>query len=56
MFHFIEKPRPPANTGRDTLGHEVDSSAMVRVSGKSRPTATFSCFRNSIASRFSLPP
>ena len=38
MFHFMEKPRPPANTGRDTCGHDVDSSAMVRVSGKSRPT------------------
>jgi len=56
MFHFIQKPRPPACAGRDTDGHAVDSSAMVRVSGKSRPTAMFRCFRNSMASRFSLPP
>ena len=32
MFHFIEKPRPPAKTGRETCGHDVDSSAIVRVS------------------------
>jgi 1,4-alpha-glucan branching enzyme len=40
----------------DTLGHDVDSSAMLRASGCSRPMAMFSCLRNSIASRFSLPP
>ena len=56
MFHFMPKPRPPANTGRETDGHAVDSSAMVCVSGYSRPTAMLSCLRNSIASRSSLPP
>src|SRR6185437_8508269 len=32
MFHFRPKPRPPRYVGRDTIGHAVDSSAMVCVS------------------------
>jgi len=31
--HFMPKPRPPRYVGRDTIGHDVDSSAIVCVSG-----------------------
>src|SRR5271168_1682454 len=56
MFHFRLKPSPPRYVGRDTLGHDVDSSAMVKIPGK-RPFATsFRRFRKSMASRFSRPP
>ena len=42
--------------GRDTIGHAVDSSAYVCMSGKARYTSSFSSRRNRIASRFSRPP
>jgi hypothetical protein len=35
MSHFMPKPRPPTYTGRDTAGHDVDSSAIVWTSGNS---------------------
>ena len=31
MFHLYPKPSPPQSTGRDTIGHAVDSSAAVLV-------------------------
>jgi hypothetical protein len=33
MFHFMPKPSPPTYSGRDTIGHDVDSSAITCVSG-----------------------
>ena len=41
---------------KGTPGQLVDSSAIRATSGRSRPTVPVSSCRNSIASRFSLPP
>ena len=38
------------------MGHEVDSSAMVWVSGWSRYTCSFMVRISEMASRFSRPP
>ena len=56
MFHLRLKPRPPMYGGRDTCGHAVDSSAIVRTPGHSVCTTSFMRCRNEIASRFSRPP
>src|SRR3979411_2947867 len=56
MFHFILKPKPPKYVGRETLGHAVDSSAIVRMPGKRSKVISFSRLRKSTASRFSRPP
>ncbi len=33
MSHLRPKPRPPISIGRDTIGHAVDSSAIIWTSG-----------------------
>ncbi len=33
MFHFKPKPRPPISVGLDTMGHAVDSSAIMVTPG-----------------------
>ena len=42
--------------GRETIGQDVDSSAIVTASGKLRPISSFSLRRKTIASMFSRPP
>jgi len=42
--------------GRDTIAHEVDSSAYVCTSGKCVYTSLLNRRRKSMASTFSLPP
>ena len=56
MSHLNVKPSPPWAVAPVTIGHAVDSSATVMVSGNSSPTASLSCLRNAVASRFSRPP
>src|SRR5277367_6013357 len=56
MFHFMLKPNPPRYVGRDTLGHDVDSSAMVKIPGYRSNVISFSRLMKSTASRFSRPP
>ena len=56
MFHLWLKPRPPWSTGRLTMGHDVDSSAITMTPGCSANTTVFSSRTNSMASRFSRPP
>ena len=34
MFHFMLKPSPPIQFGRDTIGQAVDSSARVKCAGE----------------------
>ena len=56
MFHLKPKPSPPRYVGRETPGQAVDSSAAEITPG-SRPWMTsLNSFRNSTASRSSLPP
>ena len=33
MFHLNPNPSPPTYVGRETIGHDVDSSAMVIAAG-----------------------
>ena len=33
MFHFRLKPSPPRYVGRETIGQDVDSSAIVSTPG-----------------------
>ena len=33
MFHLKPKPSPPTYVGRETIGQEVDSSAIVIAAG-----------------------
>jgi hypothetical protein len=42
MSHLNPKPRPPTYVGRLTIGHAVDSSAIVVVPGCSVKTASLS--------------
>ena len=56
MSHLYVKPSPPWAVAPVTIGHAVDSSAIVTASGNSSATASLSCCRKSIASRFSRPP
>src|SRR5712692_4437472 len=56
MFHLYPKPSPPQSTGRDTMGHAVDSSAMVVARGCCRNTSVLNFRMKSMASRFSRPP
>ncbi len=56
MSHLRPNPSPPRYRGRETIGHEVDSSAMVCTSGNSLYTRSFSSRRKDTASRFSRPP
>ena len=42
--------------GRDTNGHDVDSSAIISASGNSACTRSLSRRKKAIASRFSRPP
>ena len=42
--------------GRDTIGHEVDSSAIVTASAVERVEHLVEAARKAIASRFSRPP
>jgi hypothetical protein len=56
MFHLNPKPRPPRWVGRDTAGHEVDSSATIITPGWRRYRTAFVSWRKEMASRFSLPP
>ena len=44
---------PPGEVGLVTMGHAVDSSAIMRMSGFRENAASFRCRRKSTASRFS---
>ena len=56
MFHLKLKPRPPISAGFVTIGHAVDSSAIIMMFWCSRNSAELSFCRNATASRFSWPP
>ena len=49
MFHFKLKPRPPSSTFPVTIGHAVDSSAIISASGNSEKTELLSFFKKAIA-------
>ena len=46
MFHLKLKPRPPSLAGFVTIGHEVDSSAIIRVLGFLPNTAVLRSLKN----------
>src|SRR5688572_7201987 len=56
IIHFMPKPKPPMNVGRETIGKLVLSSAIVCTSGKALYTASLKSFKKLIVSKFSLPP
>src|SRR6185369_1238577 len=56
MSHFNPNPSPPRYVGRDTIGHAVDSSAMVWIAGNAWYASRFIRCRKLMASRFSRPP
>ena len=53
MFHFKLNPKPPRYVGRETIGQEVDSSAMVRTPGWRAYTTSFNRLMNAMAAKFS---
>ena len=56
IFHLKSNPRPPSATGWETIGHAVDSSAIIIQLGYRSFMTVFNCFNISMASRFSFPP
>ena len=56
MFHLKVKPSPPSFDDLHTLGHDVDSSAIIIKLLNSDSTAVFNSRKNSIPSKHSFPP
>src|SRR4030088_2913837 len=56
MFHLWLKPNPPAEAGRVTPPHAVDSSATIVTPGCCSATVALTSRRKSMASMFSRPP